>query len=257
MSPRRSFTRVASSVVLAASLQLAPSVVRAEPAPELEGSGHLLVSDLLGMRTGGMGYLSMLTPGFFSPAMSGLLGYTHQEVSSLQGPFAWRQRRDTFSVNPSLDALVSRRWTLGVSLGYARHEQEDVVTGMGGDSLPPTRQHGELLAVAPRVGYLSPVGRGLTLWTRLGVAYSRSKNVHETLGAEVSEDGHFLGERWGVGVDVGLVYRPLESLYFSGGPELSVALDRFEREYGGAYDGVGTLDVHLAGTLSMGLVLGP
>ncbi|MFO0761544.1 MAG: hypothetical protein U0359_34005 [Byssovorax sp.] len=248
---------LASSLLFTASILAAPSLASADSGGAIEGSGQILLSDLLGVRTGGMGYLSMLTPGYFSPAMTGLVGYSHQELGSMQSPFLWQQRRDTVSVNPSVDVLVSRRLSLGVSIGYGRVDVDDQVTALDTKQQFPSHEHGELLAVAPRVGYSFPLGHGFSLWPRIGAAYSRSFNALHPIGSEPRAEGRLVAEQWAGGADIGLVYRPIRPLYFSAGPELSVAFSRFQQQQGDVrLDQVNTFNVRIAGTLSMGVVLG-
>lgn len=257
MAAPSSIVLKASSFALAAALLLIPSLARAErPGSPPEGNDRVILSDIVGLRSGGLGYLSMMAPGYGSAAMSGLVGYARQESVSAQYSTAMNEVREVVSVNPSIDVFVTRRLTLGASIGFAHSEVVD--TGFDAQAGVSSRleQSSNVFGVAPRVGYMVPLGHGFSLWPRVGVAYSRARGTSESVYPTTAWTGSSASEQLVGGVDVALIFRPTRYLYLSAGPELSVAGSRFEQQQAGyAYYGSTSFSVRMAGVLSMGLVL--
>jgi len=246
--------RLMVSVSVVAAVCAAPAIARAEEVfPAFGSEGQLVVSDLLGVRSSGIGYLGVMSPSGSAlgqvPVLSGLVGFAHDESTVAQGFPSIRSVWNTVSVAPSLDVFVARRLSIGAMVGYSySHQTLTAPAGLGVLGAP--NETATLFAIAPRLGYVVPLGHGLFVWPRLGGAYSYAhieQGAPRTLSVQRALT---------VGADVGLVYQPIRNVYLSAAPEIS--LSSLEVETQQATLGMSTEEsvrVRLAGTVAMGLVL--
>lgn len=248
---------VTSAALALAALTLGGSARADEPVPAFGGAGTVVLSDLIGIRSSGLGYLGSLSPIGGGPGISGLVGYAHDEQVS--GSFAAPQVTsvaDAFAVNPSADVFLSKRVTVGASVGYTHWEETDSYVATQFQDASVTRWRSTLLAVAPRVGYVVPLGHGVSLWPRLGVGYTASWVSQQITQGASDFRAQALAGRWTGGVDLGVVYRPTTHLYFSAAPELAVSASWLDTQQSPGYvarsEGV---RVRLAATLAMGVIL--
>jgi len=225
--------RLASSLALASALWTlptparaadaggrSPDAARADEVPPLK-RGDVILSDVVGIRTGGIGYLGMLSPGFSNLALSGLFGFSSYGQHQSNPDQGYEESRQILSVNPSVDVVVSGRWTLGASAGFAKVD-DALRYVQGPDSEVSTTQGGLVLGVGVRAGYVQPLGHGFSLWPRVGVAYSRGQYTVRSTAAGLPNNQHSSTEAIVGGVDLGLMFRPTSFFYVAVTPELTV-----------------------------------
>ena len=142
---------------------LFPSAVLAGEASERSNTDHEMLDrrvylpSLLGYGVG-TGALALGTSTIgFATYPTGIVSYTSQNMES--GSQA--AHYDSFSFNPSIDVRAGR-FTIGggLSLGYT-HNSLDSASSAEWTSLE----------IAPRVGYLVPLVRGLLLWPRVSAGF--------------------------------------------------------------------------------------
>lgn len=212
--------RLASSLALASALWALPTLARADEAPPLK-RGDVILSDVVGIRTGGIGYLGMLSPGFSNLALSGLFGFSSYSQHQSNPDQGYGESRQILSVNPSVDVVVSGRWTLGASAGFAKVD-DALRYVQGPDSEASTTQEGLVLGVGVRAGYVQPLGHGFSLWPRVGVAYSGGQYTIRSTVPGLPDNQHSSTEAIVGGVDLGLMFRPTSFFYVAVTPELTV-----------------------------------
>jgi hypothetical protein len=251
------------SVIAAALPLLAAATASAQaPARPFGARGQVVVEDLVAVRSSGMGFLGVLTSASSSfgpvapPAFSGLVGYERYEtkVPVANGLVI---TVNTVSVAPSLDVFVANRVSLGLTAGFAY--------GWGGQQMPAEggavseRGTAYTFGIAPRVGYVVPLGAGFSLWPRLGAGFtlSRADTAYVSPGQPARPTSLTGGYRVSGGLDLGVVFRPTRNIFFSATPELSVAYSAYGQriEDTTVYDGQG-VRVRFGGTLGFGVLLG-
>lgn len=198
-----------------------------EPAPPVFGrSGQLVLPQLVGVRTGtpayfGMGVVGMSGAGSIANAgWGGALGYAQNTSEypippGVAGEGNVVAHGESFWIAPAADLFVTRNVSIGLAGGvvYSRYWQEvpGQTDAYGNESFS--------VAVAPRVGYVVPMGRGLSFWPRLTVGASYSEqNVTDPQTGVPSASGRSLS----AGLDLAFVYHPHERLMFQVAPQISV-----------------------------------
>lgn len=251
-----------SMIVAALSMFTVSSAIAQTPMRAFGARGELAISDLVGVRTGGLGFLGVVSPasGSFGPvappAISGLIGY-ERNVVELPPEGRTTITMSSLAVAPSFDVFVGNRISLGLTAGFAY--------GWGDVQYPAEqgfpREIGKSMTVgvAPRIGYVVTLGAGFYLWPRVGggFTYSRAETFNEVQGGEPLRTSVTGGTRWTAGADVGVIFRPTRHLFFNATPELSVMYNSNGQEIAGATSFIThSLRVRFAGTLGMGVLLG-
>lgn len=95
---------------------------------------------------------------------------------------------------PSADVFVSDRVSVGGRLAVTRQTATNVSQSGTGESVVTTESEsgGYSVGIAPRIGYALPLGKGVLLWPKFGVAVSRFRNEQNlsprTLGASIGAE---------------------------------------------------------------------
>lgn len=121
-------------------------------------------------------------------------------------------RSTHLAFQPSAVFLVNDHLTVGGGVTVARSTSTSVSYGAAG---APTASRSEEYSVglAPRVGYIVPLGRSVLLWPSLELAAARFRYAFE--------DGtRTLGFRIGAAIDVGVVFPLSEYLFLKVGPSI-------------------------------------
>lgn len=208
-------------------LLFAPAALAAEPAPVFGRAGQVVLPELMGVRAGvpaqfsGLGVGSMgLGPTGTEVGWGGIVGYAQS---------AWQQdtkypdfeqhsmsESKAFWVAPSVDVFVGRGVSLGVSVGYAYTEQRVATTSMSA----PWDYTSSAVGASPRIGYVVPIARGLSFWPRLSVSAAYSEQAVSGDGSLVYTKGK--SAAFSGGLDLGLVYQPIQRLLFKVSPQINV-----------------------------------
>ncbi len=251
-----------SMIAAALSIFAASKAMAQTPMRPFGAGGEVAISDLVGVRTGGLGFLSVVSPasGSFGPvgppAISGLIGYERNTVE-LPPEGRTTMTINSFAVAPSFDVFVGNRISLGLTAGFGY--------GWGDVQYPPEqgfpREMGKSMTfgIAPRVGYVVPLGAGFYLWPRVGggFTYTRAETFNEVQGGEPLRTSVTGGTRWSGGADVGVIFRPTRHLFFNATPEIAVQYGSNGQEIAGATTFIThSLRVRFAGTVGMGVLLG-
>lgn len=228
--------------------------------PSFEGAGKIVFSDLMGIRSSGIGYLGLSTFSYGGPSMTGLLGYGRGEYASgSNGSGSSQNTWESFAVTPGVDVFVGKRATVGLVLGYARTATQQQGFDDQGAEHGRQTQVANLVSVAPRVGYVFPLGHGVSLWPRLGAGFTNAWGASTSVFQGYTSRSELGGLRLGGGVDVGVVYRPFGPLYFSAAPEIAVSWavgGNRQSQPQAAWSTSEDVQVRFGGSVAMGLVLG-
>lgn len=182
--------------------------------------GQIVIPNLAGVRTGlPMYFGSFATVGpapltESSLGWGGFVGYTSSNVTYTDPVTAVESKSNGESlwIAPSFDVFVKKNWSLGVAAAgvYATtHLEQPNVTDFSAETVSA--------AVAPRLGYVVPIGGGLSLWPRV------------TLGASYAETHYSGGYGWPsswtravfAGAQLGIVYQPHKHIVVQLAPEIS------------------------------------
>lgn len=252
------FSLLAAFLVLFA----APAAFAETPTRPFGASGEVAIEDLVAVRSSGLGFLGVLGPASSSfgpvapPALYGIVGYENGE-GEIQPGAGVKVTASNLWVAPSLDVFVTNRVSLGLTAGIARGWGEQRLSTQ--EELPRERGRSYTLAIAPRLGYVFPLGAGFSLWPRLGVGFtgSRADTAQPTSGGAERTTSTAGGIRWSGGVDLGIIFRPTRHLFFSATPEVSVVYGIAGQMIEGTTVYVGqSTRMRFAGTLGMGVLLG-
>jgi hypothetical protein len=266
---RRSRTHTLS-VSLALALPLAVTLSTraasaAEPAPDpapvpvLGRPWQVVLPELVGVRTGIPLQFGALGGGGLAGTVirdiswGGVLGYSRseaQQVASMKGGVAGGVAYESLWVAPAVDIFVKRRISLGVSAGFLWARQLQASGGSAGLSWTK----GYSIAVAPRVGYVFPMGRGFSFWPRVSVGFSYTEQEQGS-----TSQGLFMGSASRSlmgGLDLGLVYHPIKHVMFKLAPQIGVGWTIFQSAASNSFvvSGDGTW-VRVGGEATVGVVL--
>ena len=121
----------------------------------------------------------------------------------------------TFWVDPSVDVFVGRGFSIGLSAGLLRSWETQEIRGY----FQPWSYERSAASVSPRVGYVVPIGRGLSFWPRVSVGLGYSQHATASGDAthpQIAATGRSLSGS----VDLGLVYQPVQRLMFKLAPQI-------------------------------------
>lgn len=251
-TPSTAVLRLASSLAIASGLAAIPSIASADEVRPLR-RGDVILADVVGVRTGGIGYLNMMSQYGGGPAFSGLVGYGYWGSKSGTEGQEYDSERQVFSVNPSVDVVVSGQWTIGVSAGFAKMDQLERYYLSG--AVGYVQQSGMAFGVAPRVGYVHSIGHGFSLWPRVGLVYSAGKSSVESNIAIPLNTQYSKSQTIGGGVDLGVMFRPVSYLYLAATPEMTVGYASSESGPPLSGSGSSGFGVRFGASVSMGFVL--
>ncbi|MDI1482696.1 hypothetical protein [Polyangium sp. y55x31] len=242
---------------------LAPSTTRAEESTKPFGSrGQVALDDIVSLSAGGspLGYPLVLPlgggMGSIGLGYGGIAGYSRSTTSRTPGqPGGYESTTDVVWFAPSLDVFVGSHFSIGgtVAASYARGAQEVVTFDRGTQR---SEGSGFGFAIAPRVGYVVPLGASFALWPRLTLAYGGGDTgfVGETPNAAFRSSNRSIR---GI-AELGLVARIHRYVYLRAAPTLVVAATR--SSVPGAAAMVMTNDqnftVRLGATAGLGILLG-
>ena len=256
-------SRLSSSVVVTAvfvsagGLLVAPAARAEEPAPVFGRTGQVVLPEIMGVRSGvpaqfaGLGLGGNVGPLSGQVGWGGVVGYA-QSAWQQEITYPGAEQRVTvdsrsYWVTPAVDVFVGRGVSLGVSVGYLHTEQRFASTGTS----RPWTYTGDAIGVSPRIGYVVPLARGLSLWPRLSIAaaYSEQAASGDQASFSMGRGASFSG-----GVDLGLVYQPIQRLMFKVSPQINVG--RTINEARGTYQSAAAeeLWVRVGGEATVGLV---
>jgi hypothetical protein len=216
---------VPAAVAAAVLLPSLPAQAEESAPPVLGRPGQLVLPQLVGVRTGAPQYFGAGASGYLGASAianagwGGAIGYSKNSIEypAPQGSTApaLAAHGESFWVAPAADLFVTRRLSIGLAAGVlvSHFWQEGGSDGYGGDLLS--------IAAAPRLGYLFPLGQGLSFWPKLSIAGSYSE---ETLAGSLVGGGVIHGSSRALsgGLDLSLVYHPHERLLFQVTPQISV-----------------------------------
>ncbi|MDI1431482.1 hypothetical protein [Polyangium sorediatum] len=242
---------------------LAPSTTRAEEPTRPFGSrGQVALDDIVSLSAGGspLGYPLVLPlgsgSGSFGLGYSGIAGYTRSTTSRTPGqPGGNESTTDMVWLAPSLDVFVGSHFSIGgtVAASYARGSQE--VVKFDGRTLR-SEGSGFGFAIAPRVGYVVPLGASFALWPRLTLAYGGGDTEYEG----ETPDAAFLSSNRSIrGIaELGLVARIHRYVYLRAAPSLVVAASRSGGTTSAAILSTDdqSFTVRLGATAGLGILLG-
>jgi hypothetical protein len=188
--------------------------------------GQVVLPELVGVRSGVPQQFAGLGPGGASAGVvvsdvgwGGVIGYSRSQQAQEGG---WngalgRTTGDSESlwVAPAADVFVGRRVSLGVAAGVLWARQRIV-----SEQASPYANEAFSVAVSPRIGYLVPLGRGLSFWPRLAVGLSYSEHVSGSPADGWATGG--MSRTLSGGVDLALVYHPIPRLLFKLAPQIGV-----------------------------------
>jgi hypothetical protein len=222
--------RLSIAAAIAGVLPAGAALADDSASPVFGRPGQIVLPQIVGVRTGIPLYLGMGITGASGAASignagwGGVFGYTKSNIEypvppGAPGEGSARATSELFWVSPAGDVLVSRRVSIGLAAGvlWGRFSQEPGA-GVGAAGAAPYWSDALSVAVAPRVGYVVPLGRGLSFWPRLNVGASYSE--------QRSASGQPSSQTWAVarsiaaGLDLALVYHPHERLMFQIAPQL-------------------------------------
>lgn len=252
-----------SALTLTLSLLGAESAQAQTPMRPFGARGDVVLPDLIGIRSGGLGFLGVLASagGSFGPvappSISGLVGYDHNVAELPSAGATLTSSVDSISVGPSLDVFIANRISIGGMAGFAYGWGTQRFVAQGGETVE--RGTSFTVGVAPRVGYVIPLAAGFSLWPRAGVGFTFSRADTEDVspGAPPRLSSVAGGIRSAIGVDLGLVFRPAPNIVFSAIPELVTAFSRSGQQIEGnsVFQGQ-SLRVRFGGTLAVGVLFG-
>lgn len=244
---------------LALAALLAAAEARAEEAePVLGRPGQVVLPELVGLRSGVPAHYFGSSVGLVlsDVGWGGIIGYSRgqqsQQVFVEGGGLTTRvSDSESFWVAPAVDIFVSRRISIGVGVGVLWNQQRFV----SDSTIDDARSFS--VGMNPRIGYLVPMGHGLSFWPRLGVgfSYSESSAVQASYGQTQASISRAV-----TGIaDLALVYHPAPHLLFKVAPQIAVgrtATDggsSFAQGWSEARSGEG-LWVRVGGEATAGLV---
>ncbi len=146
--------------------------------PRVFEKGRVLLPNIAGLRQGG---LVVSVPGFYGSFFAtGPLTFSYGSSSGYESTF--------FGLTPEIDVLVTDHLTLGGGAGFLRATSRSEP----GPSVGTSRVRSVGTYAQPRVGWVQPIGRGVSVWPRLALrvggtwseANEGSQKVLD-LGAEV------------------------------------------------------------------------
>jgi hypothetical protein len=170
--------------------------------------------------------------------------YTHQGSLSSKTT----SESESFWFAPAADVFVSRRISVGLAAGFVWSRME-----LSSDATAaPYSYDGFSAAITPRVGYLVPLGHGVSFWPRLGIGGSYSQNTAYSPGAELFQGN----ASWSLsaGLDLALVYRPTKHLMFKMAPQITVGRTVSEGGANATWSTAEGTFVRLGGEATAGLV---
>lgn len=135
-----------------------------------------------------------------------------------QTPGSLVVKRESLWISPAADLFVSGRVSIGLAVtGFHVREQADMSSSTGAAPLP---SEAFSVAVAPRVGYVVPLGHGLSFWPRLSVGASYAEQQLQSVGPT----GVYVARARSISASLAtaLVYHPHEHLLFQVAPEIGV-----------------------------------
>lgn len=253
---------LASPLALAAVLA-APAAGAAERAPVFGRTGQIVLPELIGVRTGApTQFMGIGLGGYPAPSsageigLAGVVGYGKSHTDSTVGVFGesgqasatLTARTETFWVAPSVDVFVGRGFSIGLSAGLLRSWETQEIRGYAG----PWAYERIAASVSPRVGYVVPIGRGLSFWPRVsvGLGYSQYATASgDTTHPQITATGRSLSG----GVDLGLVYQPVQRLMFKLAPQVGAGYASVD-SYGDAPGSSQGFWVRVGGEATAGLV---
>jgi hypothetical protein len=220
----------AFSLTLAAALFAAPPARAADPPAEFGRAGQIVLPELVGVRSGAPMYLAPIgldAVAFDSLGWGGIVGYSRNDrsqtdPSSPGGTGKVSVSTESFWANPAVDVFVTRRLSIGVNAGASVSRQ-----GFSASSAQagPLAVSATSFAAAPRIGYVVPLGSGLSFWPRLsaGATYSQ-----QTVPGASNAYLNWTGRSYFGSVDLAVVYHPVKHLMFQVAPQIGVGHSTFE-----------------------------
>lgn len=222
LSPSRLLTALLTSVF---GVLIAPEASAGERAPVFGRPGQIVFPEIMGIRSGVPSIFAGLNTGgpfpgdpLGSVGWGGVVGYNeyHGESESHQeGAEPWSQQTGSRSiwVAPSMDVFVGRRISIGASVGVLHFAQ--AVQYPGGSVV----SEGLSIAASPRIGYLVPIAKGLSFWPRLSISAGYSH--HSVDSADQYNYSRGVGRALSGGLELALVYQPLQNLIFKVAPQIN------------------------------------
>jgi hypothetical protein len=253
-----SFRIVTALLVSTFGALIAPDAGAGERAPELGRPGQVVFPEIMGVRSGVPSIFAGLhTGGLFpgeplsSVGWGGVIGYNEyygESESRYEGAEPWSQetRSRSFWVTPSMDVFVGRRFSIGASVGVLHSAQAARYPGGS------VASEGLSIGASPRIGYLVPIAKGLSFWPRLSIAAAYSHHSVDSAGQYAYNRG--VGRALSGGLELALVYQPLQNLIFKVAPQINAggASSELTGQYQSAYSE--SAFVRVGGEATVGLV---
>jgi hypothetical protein len=216
---------------LAAALLFASSSFADERQRPFGERGQIALGDIVTLRNGSSSFAYSAAvpfgPGLTTMAVAydGVLGYVHYDYANAAGsPGGYRSELHSVWLAPSLDAFVGRNVSLGgtVAASYSRGTTQDTAKFNG--QFAHSEGTGFGFAVAPRVGYVIPLGESFALWPRLTLGMVRTAARYDSVTAGSYGSGTL--QLRGV-AELGLIARIHRNVYLRAAPELAVGYTRY------------------------------
>ncbi|UQA56373.1 hypothetical protein [Polyangium aurulentum] len=253
---------VLSSLPALAALLVATAGRAEESAKPFGERGQVAFDDIVALTAGGSRFGYPLTlPGSagsssFSIGYSGMLGYEHDTTSYSPGqPGGSASVTDTMFLAPSLDVFVGGGFSVGATIAASYAFGKLSQTSFDGETRI-MEGSGYGFAIAPRVGYVIPIGPSFALWPRITIGYSGGYTAYDsdTPGAAfTSANGSVRGI-----AELGLVARVHRMVYLRAAPELVIGVSDASRTGSGTLQTNESHDfaVRLGARAGLGILLG-
>jgi len=261
--PARRGPFVLSSLPALAVLLIASAGRAEEPARPFGERGQVALDNIVALSAGGsrFGY-PLVLPGSagassFAIGYSGILGYSHDTTSHSPGqPGGSSSITNTLWIAPSLDVFVGAHFSVGATIAASYAYGEQSQTSFDGKTVL-REGSGYGFAIAPRVGYVIPLGPSFALWPRITIGYTGG---HTEYGS-ATPGGQFFssnGSLRGI-AELGLVARVHPSIYLRAAPELVIGVSESTRTSSvgnRVEDRDSDFAVRLGATAGLGILLG-
>ena len=226
----RSFGRLLPFVQLLAATALIASTARSETlATNFGDRRQLVLGDISGVRVAadGLSYVGPLGLSFARDSATNFRGVGNNVSRTMRFWFA-----------PSADYFVMDRFSVGVSIAFSVTSGAiDIPVNANATQtfdLPTTTG----FSFSTRAGYALPLGERTALWGRAGLGYKTEQWVIETGTPQIGATARFSSAF--MTLEALFLLRVSQTVFFSGGPELSVSLGGSQSETVGARELAGS-----------------
>lgn len=196
--------------ILAATDTAASEEPTADKSPSFGARGQFVLDDLIGVSTS---YVGVMSRSSAIVAPSGWISAWRSSSEESAADGTYTMTRTSYALAPTVDYFLRDGLSVGGSVFYQHADTEMDApnqTGVWGD------QSEHAVGLAPRVGFAWPLGKDMSLWSRVGGAYTYSVG-------NFGDGPNTRGSTWQASAEVMLVVQPSSSLFFAAGPRFAAA----------------------------------